>query len=633
MAAGALLLTNLGLAQLAGVQPAHAAIVTTTLINERFDGVVAPALPAGWTATRAAGQSSDQTWRTSTPGLIDDPNAVSVGAYGHVTDMRLETPPFEAGSATKVQFFHKMNLQAMTGQFSGDKIDGGVLEIKIGTAGYVDFVAAGGVFNDGEGYNYRIANTQNNPLGGRMGWSHITPGSIHNGTLPASAAGNTIRLRWRLGTSNHTANQGGSSFFQAKAWEIDNVKVVSDKTTQTISFDSLPPFRPQAFTSYTPAATASSNLPVTFSIVPGSVCSLAAGVVTFETPGWCTVQADQAGNAIYAPARATQETYVYKADQTVYFTSNPPSNPWVGTTYTPTAGTSSGGPLTLSIVGSSSSVCSIDAANLVTFNAVGACDIQADQAGNDNLNPGQATQTVNVVAAPPRAKPAVVRGSTNWLLRNSTTTGESDATFTYGARPLTPLFGDWDGNGSKTAGTFSGGVFKLNNANDSSAADLTITFGDARGFPVAGDFNGDGTDDVAVVRNGVWQVRHLGAGVPPDATFSFGPALSWPSVVPVAGDWNGDGIDGIGVYNLMSGTAGEWNLRETASGGSPTQTVSYGGTGLYPIVGDWNGDGTDSLGTKVMAGTGWELSDSNATPSTTTSFDFGTNNDLPYAWR
>src|SRR5206468_277924 len=76
-------------------------------------------------------------------------------------------------------------------------------------------------------------------------------------------------------------------------------------------------------------------------------------------------------------------------------------NPQVGTTYTPTAGASSGGPITFSIAAGSSSVCSIGDANLVTFNAAGSCVIQADQVGNSNLNPARLTQTGNVVAAAP----------------------------------------------------------------------------------------------------------------------------------------------------------------------------------------------------------------------------------------
>jgi hypothetical protein len=401
MAAVALLVTNVGLVELAGVQPAHAATVTEAIVSEDFDGVARPALPAGWTATRATGQGNDQTWQTSTPGLITDPNSVSVGANGHVTDMILESPTFQAGASPRVSFFMRYNLQATTGQFSGDALDGGVLEIKIGTAAYVDFLAAGGSFNAGEGYTRKIATTQSNPLGGRNAWSGISAGANHNGTLPSSASGQSVRLRWRFATSKHTANQGGTNFFQAQALEMDHVRVFSDKTTQTISFTSVAPFHPQAFTTYTPTATSSSGLPVTFSIEPGSVCSLAAGVVTFETPGICTIQADQAGNATFAAApRATQGTFAVKADQTVFFTSPAPENPPVGTTYTPTAGASSGGPITFSIAADSSSVCSIGDANLVTFNAAGSCVIQADQVGNSNLNPARLTQNVNVVAAP-----------------------------------------------------------------------------------------------------------------------------------------------------------------------------------------------------------------------------------------
>ena len=1211
MAAVALVVTNVGLVQLASVQPAPAAVVSSLVFSENFDGVSPPALPDGWNAIRADGRTSDQTWRTSTPGFTTVPNKASVASYGHVTDMILESPAFVAGAATKLRFYKQAIMQATTGQFSGDNLDGAVLEIKIGTAGYVDFLAAGGTFNAGEGYSRRIASTQDNPLGGRMGWSgHQLGSSVTNATFPNSATGQTVRLRWRLGTSRHTANQGGTNFFQDQAFAIDSVEVFSDKTTQTISFTSTAPFRPQVWTTYTPTATASSGLPVTFSIAPGSTCSIAAGVVTFETPGICDIQADQAGNASFAVApRATQGTFAVKADQIMSFTSTAPENPQVGTTYTPTATTSSGGVITISIAAGSSSVCSIGAANLVTFNAPGSCVIQADQAGNSNLNPAQVTQTVNVVAAPlpaqtisftstapsspqafttytptatatsglavtfsiasgsvcslaggvvtfetpgpctiqadqagnasfapaprvtqsmtvvkadqtvsftssapenpqvgttytptaaassggpitfsiaagsssvcsigvanlvtfndpgscviqadqvgnanlnpaPRvtqtvnvvaaspgsqtisftssapsnpqvggtytptasatsglsvsfsiasgssavcslgaanlvtfnaagscviqadqagnasfaaatqvtqnvnvvaaspgsqtisftstapvnpqvaatytpvatassglpvtfsiasgsiavcslgaanmvtfngtgscviqadqagnasfaaatqvtqnvnvvatppgpqtisftstapvkpqvgatytpvatatsglpvtisiaaastsvcsigganlvtfnttgscviqadqagnasfnaalrvtqnvnvgppqadvsvaktdgpdpvvagsniaytitvansvagstaanvsltdtipahttfvsrnvpagwncaaqaagttnplsctratltpadanqvftlvvkvnlqissatavintatvsatgdtatsgnnlatattavtfapSRPAVVRGSTSWLLRNSLTTGGADTSFTYGIKPLAPFFGDWDGNGTKTAGSYEGGVFKLKNANDSSGADHTFSFGDARGFPVAGDFNGDGTDDVAVFRDGVWQVHYVGTGVPPDATFSFGPALSWPSVVPVAGDWNGDGIDGIGVYNLSSAPAGQWYLGQTASGGTVSQTVTYGGLGLYPVVGDWDGDGVDSLGTKANAGTTWAISNSNTTPATTATFEFGQSGDIPESWR
>jgi hypothetical protein len=405
MAAVALLVTNGGLVQLAGVQPAHA-VTTFLVMNEEFDGVAPPALPNGWTAARVAGQASDQTWQTSTPGLTSNPNSVSVSGYGHVTDLVLDSAPFVAGPATRMRFFAKYTFQATTGQFSGDNVDGAVLEIKIGSAGYVDFLAAGGSFNTGEGYTRHIANTQNNPLGGRNGWAGISAGAIHNGTLPSSANAQTVRLRWRVGTSTHTANQGGTGFFQSQAFVIDHFEVVSDKSDQTISFTSTPPANPQVGNTYTPTATATSGLPVAFSIASGSssVCSIgAANLVTFNATGSCVIQANQAGNGGFTAApQVTQSMNVGgKEVQTISFTSSAPNNPPVGATYTPTATSTSGLTVILSIAAGSSSVCSIGAADLVTFNATGSCVIQADQPGSSTVwGAAQVTQSVNVVAAP-----------------------------------------------------------------------------------------------------------------------------------------------------------------------------------------------------------------------------------------
>ena len=239
-----------------------------------------------------------------------------------------------------------------------------------------------------------------------------------------------------------------------------------------------------------------------------------------------------------------------------------------------------------------------------------------------------ASTTTNVTFT--ASRPALVRGSTQWLLRNTLTTGSPDTTFSYGTRPLSPMMGDWDGDGTKTPGTYEAGVFKLNNANDASPADITFTFGDSRGFPVAGDFNGDGIDDVAVYRAGLWQVR-MSTGA--TSSFSFGSG-SWPAAVPVAGDWDGDGTDGIGLYTLMApGTLGEWHLRNTASAGVADLTFVFGGSGLYPVVGDWNGDGVDTVGYKSMSSATWSLRNSNNAGAPSASFDYGLASDLPLAWR
>jgi len=80
--------------------------------------------------------------------------------------------------------------------------------------------------------------------------------------------------------------------------------------SQTISFTSTPPASPTVGGTYNVAATATSGLPVSFSIDSTSTagaCSVSGATVSFTGPGACVIDADQAGNATYAPApRVTQ---------------------------------------------------------------------------------------------------------------------------------------------------------------------------------------------------------------------------------------------------------------------------------------------------------------------------------------
>ena len=229
--------------------------------------------------------------------------------------------------------------------------------------------------------------------------------------------------------------------------------------------------------------------------------------------------------------------------------------------------------------------------------------------------------------ARPPSQPAVVRNTTNWLLRDSLTTGDATRTFSYGSRPSVPLTGDWDGNGTRTAGTFAGGVFSLRNGVGGGDPDVTFAFGDARGFPVAADFDGDGKDDVAVYRAGLWQVRYSTGQTLP--AFSFGSG-SWPATVPVAGDWDGDGKAGIGTYTYATAT---WNLRNAVGAGAADIGPFVFGTpnASYPVVGDWDGDGDDTIGVKT--GSTWTLRNSNTAGAADVTFDFGLPNDLPLTWR
>src|SRR5204863_5400274 len=119
----------------------------TTTFTENFDGVTAPALPAGWVASNASGTT---LWVTSTTSPNTAPNCAFVNDPTTVTDRRLDSPAFTVTSATtQVTFRNSYNLE--------NTYDGGVLEVSspnIAGGAFTDITnaAVGGSFVSG-GYN------------------------------------------------------------------------------------------------------------------------------------------------------------------------------------------------------------------------------------------------------------------------------------------------------------------------------------------------------------------------------------------------------------------------------------------------------------------------------------------------
>ncbi|MBX9757672.1 MAG: hypothetical protein K2Y29_02770, partial [Beijerinckiaceae bacterium] len=190
-----------------------------------------------------------------------------------------------------------------------------------------------------------------------------------------------------------------TGFLALPAATSQTINVVSQKTDQTISFTSPTPASAKVGGTYTPAATATSGLSVAFSVAPAStsVCAISGGVVRFNATGSCVVQGDQPGNAGFnAAPQVTQAFSVGIADQTISFTSPAPASAKVGGTYTPAATATSGLSVAFSVAPASASVCSISG-GVVTFNAIGSCVVQADQAGDTGFNAApQETQAFSV---------------------------------------------------------------------------------------------------------------------------------------------------------------------------------------------------------------------------------------------
>ena len=218
-----------------------------------------------------------------------------------------------------------------------------------------------------------------------------------------SISGPTVTFK-NPGTCVIDANQAGGAGYQAAPQAQQTVKV-SASITQAISFTSSPPSTAVAGGTYTVTATGGgSGSPVTFSIDPasGSVCSISGSTVTFDNPGTCVIDANQAGGAGYQAAPQAQQTVTVSASigQAISFTSSPPSPAVAGGTYTVKArGGGSGNRVTFSISPASGSVCSISGPT-VTFKNPGTCVIDANQAGGAGYQAApQAQQTVKVSAS------------------------------------------------------------------------------------------------------------------------------------------------------------------------------------------------------------------------------------------
>ena len=180
--------------------------------TENFDGVTAPALPAGWVATNAAGP--DPLWITSPTTPDTAPNDAVVKDPPEISDKRLDTRNiFITSAAAQLSFRNNFNLQ--------NTFDGGVLEVSspnIAGGAFTDITNAsvGGSFVTG-GYTSTISNSTGSPIGNRMAWSGDSGGYINTvANLGPHVIGQTIKLRFRLGTDQALAGGG---------WRIDTISI------------------------------------------------------------------------------------------------------------------------------------------------------------------------------------------------------------------------------------------------------------------------------------------------------------------------------------------------------------------------------------------------------------------------
>ena len=112
------------------------------------------------------------------------------------------------------------------------------------------------------------------------------------------------------GTCVIDANQAGNGQYLPAPQAQQTIAV---KQSQTISFTSKAPVIVFQQATYTVAATATSGGTVSFSSGSLDVCTVSGTTVTFNQPGTCVIDANQAGNDQYLPAPQVQQQVLVNA--------------------------------------------------------------------------------------------------------------------------------------------------------------------------------------------------------------------------------------------------------------------------------------------------------------------------------
>jgi hypothetical protein len=184
---------------------------------------------------------------------------------------------------------------------------------------------------------------------------------------------------------------GSATGFAGRIAIAGNNVVLMGLCTQAIAFPAIPAQTYVSGGTFGVAATASSNLTVTFTSLTPSVCTVSGSTVTMLGTGTCTIAADQAGDATYAAAsQITQDVTINPGTQAVLSASASPSSvAYGGTSTLSTTGGSGTGAVTYEVT-TGAAYCSVSG-NTLTGIGIGACTVTATKAGDGNYNAASAT--------------------------------------------------------------------------------------------------------------------------------------------------------------------------------------------------------------------------------------------------
>jgi hypothetical protein len=466
-----------GTANLGTLTKSYATGTPVVTFNQNFDNVTAPNLPAGWTQTQLIGTSTN--WVTSPVSPNSLPNSLLVNDPETTNLTAIETPAFAVSVPNATLSFQKA--------FDSDRgFDGVALDIKIGNGAWRDILVAGGTFVAGE-YNGFISDQfGNNPLENRRVWSGTSPAFTQTViTLPASANGQNVKLRWLMGSD--VTVPGNFGFKLDDVQVASNVFCTANCSATAISkkrsdFDGdgktdLSVFRPSEGNWYLNRSTA-------------GFTALNFGVSTDTiTPG------DYDGDgktdlAVFRPTAAAGivDFYVLQSSNNTITGAE-----WGTIGDTPVVADYDGdGKTDYAVWRSSTSdfwvLLPQGISRQFRFGIATDKPVSADYNGDNKTDF------------------AVFRPSTGtWYIADNVSGAITITQF--GLNTDIPVYADYDGDGKNDIAVFrpSSGVWYVLR---SSGGITIVQFGLNGDIPVPGDYDGDGKYDIAVYRNGIWYINN-----------------------------------------------------------------------------------------------------------------------------
>lgn len=223
-----------------------------------------------------------------------------------------------------------------------------------------------------------------------VSYSLLTGGGTINGSTFTATVAGSVTVR-----ASRVAGVNSSTYYVA-APSVDQSFYVQG-LSQTITGFATIPSHTYLDVPFQVSASATSSLPVTFSIDSGSA-TVSGTTVTLTGAGNTTVKATQAGNGTYAPAIATQTFVVAKANQVITFPTVP-THTHGDAPFNPGASSTSGLPITYIVQSGPATA----AGSYVTLTGAGSVTLQATQPGNANfnaatVNPTQSFQVNSAIA-------------------------------------------------------------------------------------------------------------------------------------------------------------------------------------------------------------------------------------------